>query len=57
MATNTASAGRARTTAAAGAKRAAGKTAAATTAAVRTKAAAGARRVVGKTASEFSTET
>ena len=50
MATNTASAGRARTTAAAGAKRAAGKTAAATTAAVRTTAAAGARRVVGKTA-------
>jgi polyhydroxyalkanoate synthase len=50
MATKTTSAGRPRTTAAAGTKRAAGKTAAATTAAVRTTAAAGARRVVGKTA-------
>jgi hypothetical protein len=50
MATKTTSAGRPRTTAAAGTKRAAGKTAAATAAAVRTTAAAGARRVVGKTA-------
>lgn len=48
MATKTTSAGSARTTAATGAKRTAGKTAAATTPAVRTTAAAGAKRVVGK---------